>query len=65
MKRLAVVTVLMLAGCSLGKASPPVHYYALTALAETASGGPTANANVGVGPVFVPRYLDRSGIVRL
>src|SRR5262245_2852806 len=60
---LAMVGVLALAGCSLGKASPPVHYFALTALAETASGQPAADANVGVGPVFVPRYLDRSGIV--
>jgi uncharacterized lipoprotein YmbA len=63
LKTLAILVVLALGGCSLGKASPPVHYYALTPLAEAASGEPAAEANVGVGPVFVPRYLDRSGIV--
>jgi len=58
----AVVLVLLAAGCSLGGSSPPVHFYKVEPLAER-NAGATSNTSVGVGPVLVPLYLDRAGLV--
>lgn len=53
---------IMLAGC--GKASPPASYYILTSSSQRTSDiQPIADISVGIGPVSIPGYLDRSQIV--
>jgi uncharacterized lipoprotein YmbA len=59
---IAVVVLLLAAGCSLGGSSPPVHFYKVEPLVERDTGG-SSTVRVGVGPVLVPRYLDRAGLV--
>ena len=55
---LLVVTLL---GCSH---TPPTRYYDLGPLAETGvSQRSEACVSIGIGPVKIPEYLDRSGIV--
>jgi uncharacterized protein len=53
--------VIILLGCSH---SPPTRYYDLGPLPERgASERGEACASIGIGPVKIPEYLDRSGIV--
>lgn len=67
---LAVAAVLMtvcvglLGGCA---SSPPSSFYTLTAMAEGASGEVGIHGGrlaIGVGPVTIPRFLDRPQVVR-
>ncbi|MCT4534664.1 membrane integrity-associated transporter subunit PqiC [Halodesulfovibrio sp.] len=53
---------MMLTGC--GKGSPPSSYYILTSSSQMTSAiQPIEDISVGVGPVSIPGYLDRSQIV--
>jgi uncharacterized lipoprotein YmbA len=55
------LVVILLLGCSH---SPPTRYYDLGPLSER--GAPERKegcASIGIGPVKIPEYLDRSGIV--
>ncbi|HTS91937.1 MAG TPA: PqiC family protein [Stellaceae bacterium] len=55
-----LVSLLLLAGCGPSK---PVHLYVLTATAEkTQPPSPTGLA-IGVGPITLPKYLDRPQVV--
>ena len=59
-----LLALLTATGCSLGGRSAPVRYYVLEPVAEaTVATRSNTNATTGVGPVAIPRYLDRSGIV--
>jgi len=65
---LAALAALLLVGCGglLGKGTvEPTRSYLLEALAEqqSAEALSTSGLAVGVGPVELPRYLDRPGIV--
>ncbi len=59
---LAVVAVLLLAGCA---STPPSTFYTLSPLpGETRGAAPTADGlGVGLGPVTFPVFLDRPQIV--
>jgi uncharacterized lipoprotein YmbA len=57
----AALIALLTTGCALGGTSPPVHFCTIEPLAERS--GAASDASVGVGPVLVPRYLDRAGLV--
>lgn len=61
MKKILFLLALLLSGCA--SQSPPSTFYVLSARAETA---PTSHSPlmVGVGPVSIADYLDRSQIVR-
>ena len=67
-RRLAVsaALVLVLTGGCLGR-SDPIRYYVLTDAARPAGVSPSAEpakgAALGVGPITLPRYLDRPNIV--
>lgn len=59
-------SLLTLAGCSLGRQSPPTRMYVLTPLPQSERAGQTVltgNDTIGVGPVELPRYTDRPQIV--
>jgi uncharacterized lipoprotein YmbA len=59
------VCLLVSGGCA---SSPPVHFYVLTPLPDAAPlpslAGNLRNLDLGIGPVTLPKYLDRSEIVR-
>jgi uncharacterized lipoprotein YmbA len=57
---LVLVLVLVLAGCG---SSPRSNYYLLSPLAAHAPAG--QSPALGVGPVEIPEYLDRNGLVYL
>jgi uncharacterized protein len=64
LKTLALFALLTATGCTLGGRSAPIRYYVLEPVAEAgATARADTNATTGVGPVTIPRYLDRSGIV--
>lgn len=58
------VSTLVVSSCGTG---PPVRLYVLTALSRAVSGPPPATGgrelSIGVGPVELPQYLNRSQIV--
>lgn len=59
-----VMSLGLLGGCA---SSPPSSFYTLTAMAEGASGDVGIQGGrlaVGVGPVSIPRFLDRPQVVR-
>ena len=58
----ALVTVLALCGGCLGRSDPP-RFYVLTALEGSAAADSSPGPALGVGPVTLPRYLERTGIV--
>ena len=57
----ATLIAMLAAGCSIGGKSAPVHFYKVEPLAEQSAA--SSEVSVGVGPVLVPRYLDRAGLV--
>ena len=61
---LLVVGVALYGGCSWN--SSPVHFYVLAASRQTAPAPSTAREpgpTIGVGPITLPRYLERNNIV--
>ena len=55
-----------LGGCSLGRKPPPTRLYVLTALPQSERATHTVLTNtdtIGVGPVTLPQYTNRSQIV--
>jgi len=61
---LAVVGLWLIAGCSWG--TSPVHYYALESGSRPATAPtvePGRGPTIGVGPITLPRYLERIHIV--
>ncbi len=66
MSRLRIVCLIALVAVAAGgclSLSPPPKAYLLTAAAPSAAPGAATNAAIGVGPVTIPAYLDRSPIV--
>ncbi|WP_456407310.1 PqiC family protein [Thiolapillus sp.] len=61
MRILSLLLILLLGGCATQ--SPPASFYVLSARAEAVSPA-SADLLVGVGPVNLADYLDRSQIVR-
>ena len=60
--RIALLLIpVLLAGCL--SATPPSNYYLLTAEAPDTPSG--TSPSIGVGPIRVPEYLNRNGIVHL
>ena len=57
---LILVAALFLAACG---SSPPVNYYALTPSVVQSGGDPDGSAVLGLGPLSMPDYLNRSQIV--
>ena len=57
-----LITLVAVAGGCL-TLSPPPKAYLLSATAPSAAPGAATNVAVGVGPVAIPAYLDRSPIV--
>lgn len=55
--------LLGIVGCTLGGRSAPIQYYVLEPLAEAAQTETRSTSTIGVGPVVIPQYLDRTGIV--
>ena len=51
---------LALVACGSDK---PTRLYVLSSTSEPAAGAPATNAAIGVGPVTLPKYLDRPQIV--
>jgi len=63
---LVVVSLLVLSGCSFGGRQRPTRLYVLTALprADSVPSVPaTREIAIGVGPVTLPRYVNRPQIV--
>lgn len=62
---LALFTALLLVGC--GASSPPVEFYTLNSISNTTPQENSANLEqdmaIGVGPVNIPKVLDRPQIV--
>jgi hypothetical protein len=60
---LLLVFATLLAGCA---ETPPSRFYTLTSFpeAQTAPSSPVADVSVGLGPVVLPKYLDRPDIVQ-
>ncbi len=58
---LMALVVLEAGGCL--SLSPPPRAYLLSAVSPSLPAGPLAGVVVGVGPVTIPAYLDRSPIV--
>ena len=54
--------LLLLAGC-LGGSSPPVRYYVLSPLPETAKNTDTDTLAVEISTIHLPQYLDRPHLV--
>jgi uncharacterized lipoprotein YmbA len=55
-----------LGGCSLRRQPPPTRLYVLTALPQserTAAPSLTTSDTIGIGPVTLPQYTNRSQIV--
>lgn len=66
LRKLILVAVVALGGCSglLGRENEPTNFFLLTPTAETqAAGSGQSGPFVGVFPVRLPNYLDRSSIV--
>ena len=56
-------TTILLAGCGT---TPVTHFYMLTALEQTGTGSmlpASEQRHIGIGPVRLPKYLDRPHIV--
>jgi uncharacterized lipoprotein YmbA len=58
-----MTALLGIVGCTLGGRSAPIQYYVLKPLAEAVSTQAPSTSTLGVGPVVIPQYLDRTGIV--
>jgi uncharacterized lipoprotein YmbA len=60
-----LAAVLLLGGCALTARRDPSRFYALTSIAAAGGGavGSGASRALGVGPVTLPRYLDRAPLV--
>jgi uncharacterized lipoprotein YmbA len=63
---LLVVLGLGAAACALLQPQPdPTQFFVLSPLASSGSGASTASGRpIGVGPIALPKYLDRANIVR-
>ena len=71
-KYILQITALVVAGIAMGLGgcagmSPPSNFYVLSTLPESAAGtqsdGDESKIEIGVGPVKLPEYLDRSQII--
>ncbi len=59
---ICAAATLFLAAC-VAPSSPPVNYYTLSADASAAPADPENSVVLGIGPLNLPDYLDRSQIV--
>ena len=59
---LALVVAIALSGACMGR-SDPARYYVLAGVQHEAAVASSARPELGVGPVTLPRYLDRANIV--
>jgi hypothetical protein len=59
----ALGSAFALAGAGCLGSSPDPRFYALPSLAEAPLAGPHADLGIGVGPIHLPRYLQRPQIV--
>ena len=62
MRRLLPIVTVVVAGC-LGPRADPSTFFLLTATAGPAGGRAPLGATLGLGPVTLPGYLDRSELV--
>jgi uncharacterized lipoprotein YmbA len=63
---LATAVTLSGAGCSLIGTTPPSHFYILAAVSDSVAPvgeDEVVDVGLGIGPVYIPQYLDRPQIV--